>query len=80
MATDSSGKQVRYGDYVAVTDQRQPAGFISTIARIIKLEEGTKGIKAIGATVVLEGNGRVAKFAVDIAASRLAMRSDGSLP
>ena len=81
MATDSSGKQVAFGDYVAVTDQRieSLATFVSTIARIIKLEEGTKGIKAIGACVILEGNGRVGKFDVDLAHARLVMKSDGSL-
>lgn len=81
MAQDKLGKTVQFGDYVMVTDQRveSKATFVSTIARIMKIEEGTKGIKAIGACVVLEGNGRVARFPVDLAHATLVMRSDGSV-
>lgn len=72
MATDSKGNSVQFGDYVAVRD----AG---VVARIVKLEETPKGIKAIGAFAAMVGNGRIEKIAVDISAATLVMKSDGSL-
>lgn len=81
MALDSNGNTVQFGDYIIVQDQRvEPtATFVSTIVRIIKIEEGTGGVKATGACVVLEGHGRVAKFPVDLAQATLVMKSSGEV-
>lgn len=77
MAQDKNGKEVGYGDWVVVAlEPNGPNG----VVRIVKIEKSPKGTKAIGALVELIGNGRVAKGPVDIAASKLVMKSDGSTP
>jgi hypothetical protein len=80
MATDKSGNNVKFGDYVAVRDVQLGASatLVTAIVRIVKLEESPKGVKAIGAYVDLVGNGRISKVPVDISAATLVMASDGT--
>lgn len=76
MATDSKGKAVGFGDWVAVLETTDGK---ATVCRIVKFAETPKGIRATGAYVELVGNGRVVKRAVDVAASTLVMKSDGTV-
>ncbi len=81
MAIDSKGKQVAFGDYVAIRDVQldEVARLVGTIVRVVSITETPKGIKAIGAYVDLIGTGRVAKVQVDLSAGTLVMRSDGTV-
>lgn len=78
-AKDVLGFPVAYGDYVMVSDVKldEAHTLVGTIVRISKLSEGPKGIAAQGAYVDLDGTVSVARIPVDIAKSRLVMRSNG---
>ena len=78
-ATDRLGFPVTFGDYVMVSDVKlsELATLTGTVVRIVKISETPKGVAAVGAYVDLVGTGRVSRIPVDIAASRLVMRSNG---